>query len=379
TGQQLLSWPSGHGKAITGLRFSPDGKKVASGSADGSVRIWSLLPRGELLSIPVGDSYGRIQYSADGTRIVGAIDGKGKVWDASTGQELLSLDCSSCPIKKAIMSPDGKRVITIGGDKNARVWDAANGQQLLTLSGHSDLLETVAYSPDGKWIATGSDDLTTRIWDAKTGENLRTLTGLPDPVTALAFSPDGRSFVTADSNSGIFFDRASGEPVLTLCACKLSPANMEAITYGLSYSPDGKRIGTGSQGGVAELWDATNGAPLLALRGHHDTVLDIAFSRDGKRVVTGSKDGTARIWDATTGAELLSLAAGPNGGVAGVEFNADGTRLLTNGEGSIDIYALLIPDLLQLASNRVTRALNPEECQTYLHVSTCPSSPQVQH
>jgi WD40 repeat protein len=96
----------------------------------------------------------------------------------------------------------------------------------------------------------------------------------------------------------------------------------------VAFSPDGKRVVTGSWDNKARLWDAATGAAVATLHGHIAPVTAVAFSPDGKRVVTGSSDNTARLWDAGTGAAAATLA-GHTGPVNAVVFSPDGQRVLT--------------------------------------------------
>jgi hypothetical protein len=100
----------------------------------------------------------------------------------------------------------------------------------------------------------------------------------------------------------------------------------------VAFSPDGKRLLSGSRDCTARVWDAERGTEILSLKGHTDLVLSVAFSPDGKRLLTGSLDGTAKVWDAERGTELLSLR-GDTIGVLSVALSPDGKRLLT---GSLD-------------------------------------------
>jgi WD40 repeat protein len=93
-------------------------------------------------------------------------------------------------------SPDGKRIVTGSQDMTAKVWDAATGQELLTLEGHTDVVRSVTFSPEGNRIVTGSDDRTAKVWDAGTGQELLALNGHTHAVWSAAFSPDGQRIVT---------------------------------------------------------------------------------------------------------------------------------------------------------------------------------------
>ena len=211
-------------------------------------------------------------------------------------------------------SPDGSRIVTSSTFDDARVWDAATGENLLSLK-HDHRVKSVAWSPDGKRIATGSDDGDVWVWDAVTGEKLLTLEC--DYVTAVAWSPDGSRIATGSDDGGVWvWDAVTGENVLSL----KHGYWVESVVW----SPDGSRIATGSADGVW-VWDAVTGENLLSLK-HGYWVESVAWSPDGKRIATGSNDGV-RVWDAVTGEELLSLKHDHR--VDSVAWSPDSKRILT--------------------------------------------------
>ena len=143
----------------------------------------------------------------------------------------------------------------------------------------------------------------------------------------------------------------------------------------VAWSPDGKRLATGSYDKTAKVWDAATGQELLTLKGHTGYVFSVAWSPDGKRLATGSWDGTAKVWDAASGQELLTLK-GHTDVVSSVAWSPDGKRLATaSSDGTVQIYAMDIRELLDLARSRVTRNLTPDECQRYFQSNTCPPLP----
>jgi WD40 repeat protein len=126
---------------------------------------------------------------------------------------------------------------------------------------------------------------------------------------------------------------------------------------------------------TARVWDAESGKELLTLRGHFGEVNGVAFSLDGKRLATASVDQTAKVWDAESGKELVTLR-GHSGKVNGVAFSPDRKRLATSGDdGLVQVYALYLHELLDLARSRVTRNLTPDECKRYFQSETCPPLP----
>ena len=114
-----------------------------------------------------------VTYAPDGDRIATAsADNTARIWDANTGEHLLTLQGHEDYLIDVAFSPDGARVVTASSDTTARIWDAATGEQLVILDGHQRTVATVAFSPDGTTVATASDDATAKIWSAATGELL---------------------------------------------------------------------------------------------------------------------------------------------------------------------------------------------------------------
>jgi WD40 repeat protein len=150
-------------------------------------------------------------------------------------------------------------------------------------------------------------------------------------------------------------------------------AALPNAVWTVEFSSDGARVVTASRagGGTATVWDVASGHPLVTLIGHLGTIVQATYSRDGRAIATASRDGTTKVWDAATGAPLLTLY-GDNVGVGGVDFSPDGKRLAVGADDATRIYTLQVPDLLTLASERLTRSWTAEECKTYLHVEDCP-------
>jgi WD40 repeat protein len=365
TGRELFTL-SGHTGWVMDIAISPDGNRLASASMDGTVKIWSLEPGQEVVSM--AGSGIRSAYSPNGKRLAQeTADGALQIWNAQSGEKGLTLSRNGPAILGFAFSPDGTRIVTGGIDKTAKVWNVATGELLLTMTGHENIIRDVAYSRDGTRIATAGFDQTARIWDAASGKELLKLEGHQGLVTGVTFNSDGNRLATSSTDqTAKIWDTKTGRLLFTL-------VGHEAAIPDIAFSPDGTLLATGSQDKTARIWDAATGKELKVLIGHSSEIQSVAFSPDGTMLSTGSGDNTAILWDLATGKELQSFL-GSAGGVMGVTFHPDGSKLaLSSGDGEIRVYTLKTNDLLTLAQSRITRSLTAAECQKYLHSSSCPA------
>ena len=292
----------GNTSNVCSAKFSPDGKRIVTAS-ENTAKVWDATTGNELISIFTGQKYGvnSAQFSHDGNRIVTASnDNTAKVWDANTGSKLLSFKGHTDWVNSAQFSPDGNYIVTASNDKAAKVWDAKTGTEILSLNGHILQVICAYFGSHGNRILTASQDTTAKVWDANTGKELFSLNGHTDKVNSAHFSPDGNRIITASyDNIAKVWDANTGKELFSLNGHtdKVNSAH---------FSPDGNRIVTASSDKTVKLWDPTMGLELLSLKGHTEAVNSAQFSPDGKRIVTAGHDGTVIIWDSRPIAESFA-------------------------------------------------------------------------
>ncbi|MCI0456777.1 MAG: protein kinase, partial [Gemmataceae bacterium] len=322
----------GHTGNVWSVAFSPDGKRLASASSDKSVKVWEAQTGQELFSLQGHtDRVWSVAFNRDGKRLASASGDKTvKVWNAQTGQELLTFKGHTGEVRSVTFSPDGKRLASGSGTWDAtkqvyvagevKVWEAQTGQELLTLKGHTEGVWSVAFSPDGKRLASGSWDNTVKVWEAQTGQELLSLKGQVGYPQGVTFSPDGKHLASALQDRTVkVWDSQTGQELLSL------KGHTRGIS-GVAFSPDGKRLASASRDRTLKVWDSQTGQELLSLKGHSGMVWSLAFSPDGKRLASASEDGTVKIWDATTSPEDRFFS-GHTSYVTGVASSPDGKRL----------------------------------------------------
>ena len=282
----------GHTAAVVSIAFSPDGKAIASGSWDNTIRLWNA-DTGTHIRTLTGHTDGiwSVAFSPDGTTLAsGSRDDTIRMWDADTGAHIRTLTGHTSCVYSVAFSPDGQTIASGGID--IRLWDAKTGAHIRTLTRHWDTVYSVAFSPDGTTLASGNVDGTIRMWDADTGAHIRTLTGHTDSVWSVAFSPDGTTLASGSWDDTIrMWDADTGAHIRTLIG-------HTSWVYSVAFSPDGTTLASG--GVDIRLWDAKTGAHKRTLTGHTRMVNSVSFSPDGQTLASGSGDNIVRLWKLTS-------------------------------------------------------------------------------
>ncbi len=380
----LLRLFSGHTDWVRSVAFHPDPERnlLASGSDDGTVRLWDLEnPGGEptILSGHTSSVYSVAFHPDPGRNLLasGSDDGTVRLWDLENpGGEPTILSGHTSSVYSVAFHPDpGRNLLASGsGDQTVRLWDLENpGAEPTILSGHTSPVLSVAFHPDPgrNLLAFGSSDGTVRLWDLENpGAEPTILSGHTSPVLSVAFHPDpGRNLLAFGSSDGTVrlwdLENPGAEPTIL--------SGHTGWVYSVAFHPDPGRnlLASGSDDGTVRLWDLENpgGEPTI-LSGHTSPVLSVAFHPDPGRnlLASGSRDQTVRLWDLENPGAEPTILSGHTEPVSSVAFHPDpGRNLLASGSRDQTVRLWLTLDgLVQLACQQVSRNLTEAEWNLYV-------------
>lgn len=323
SGRELLALKQ-HDSSVRCCAWSPDGSRLVSCSDDKTLKLWDVTSGREILSLKGHKSYvWCCAWSPDGSHLVsGSSDHTLKIWNALTGLEILSLKGHEGDVRCCAWSPDGSHLLSGSSDTTLKLWDAESGKQLLSLPGHDSSVSSCAWSPDGSYLLSGSFDGTLRLWETSTYRCLRSLTASASSILCCGWNPDGSQFFSGSLDNNLtLWNAVSGRKVHSL-------QGHENSIGCCAWSPDGTHLLSVSYDSTIKLWDVSTGGELLSLNGNDSFVICCAWSPDSPLLVTGDYNHTLKLWNTETGKQFLPFT-GHNGFITCCAWNTDGSRLLS--------------------------------------------------
>ncbi len=250
TGGTQLQILQGHRDSITRLAWSPDGRRLASGSTDHTIRIW----------------------------------------DTETGRCLRVLEGHQGWVWGVAWSPDGRQLASASQDWMVRIWDPETGVSVQTLRGPGGPVYSVSWSHDGRILASGAFDSLIRLWDTGRWELIREFSALYGGVNSVAWAPNRYDLASGSFDHEIrLWDGGTGRYVRSLYGHRGS-------VNSVAWAPDGKVLISGGADRSIRLWDPAVGAETWRIEGHTDSVARVCFSFDGRVIASRGMEGTVRCW-----------------------------------------------------------------------------------
>lgn len=306
----------GHTGSVISISFSPDGKRVVSGSVDNTLRVWELETGRQICPPLVGheNSVHSVAFGRDGDRIVSlANDFTARVWNAETGEIIgQTIERDIRLGDSAAFAPDDNHVVTID-PAGVRFWEVGSGLSKATVE-FSEYSEVPHAWTDGKrmWIIAsekGTTSCLVRVYDLEDSS-----IGVPIKfsvpyykISEISLSPDSKKLaIVMEEDFLSIWNVETGEQIG-------SQIRHTSRILSAAFSPDGKRIVSGLADRTVRIWDVETGEQIGdPLIGHTDIVVTTAFSLDGKRIVSGSADGTLRVWEIMKENDILESCEIPD-------------------------------------------------------------------
>ncbi|CAF2138018.1 hypothetical protein IGI04_005709 [Brassica rapa subsp. trilocularis] len=362
---------AGHAEAVLCVSFSPDGKQLASGSGDTTVRLWDLYTETPLFTCKGHRNWVlSIAWSPDGKHLVsGSKSGEICCWNPKkgeldgnplTGHKKWITGISWEPVH---LSSPCRRFVTSSKDGDARIWDVTLKKTLICLSGHTLAVTCVKWGGDGI-IYTGSQDCTIKMWETTQGKLIRELKGHGHWVNSLALSTEyvlrtgafdhtGRQYPPNEEMKKALerYNQAKGdsperlvsgsddftmflwEPSVSKQPKKRLTGHQQLVNH-VYFSPDGKWIASASFDRSVRLWNGVTGQFVTAFRGHVGPVYQVSWSADSRLLLSGSKDSTLKIWEIRT-RTLKQDLPGHADEVFAVDWSPDGEKVVSGGKDKV--------------------------------------------
>ncbi len=298
--QNRIAKLEGHESGVRSVSFSPGGTTLASGSLDGTVKLWDVEMGTDITTFSGGHP---VAFSPDGTILASGSSGSGlALWDVATRETIATLGGHGGEVTSVSFSMDGGTLAMGSGDGTVRLLDVATRETIATLEGHGGEVTSVSFSMDGGTLAMGSGDGTVKLWDVATRETIATLEEQEEEITSVSFSMDGGTLAMGSGDGTVkLWDVATRETIATL------EGHGGEVTS-VSFSSDGKVLASGSEDRTVILWDILT-KEIFVRFGHTAAVSSVAFSGNDTTLASGSSDGIVRLWNVSewTGPRPLLL------------------------------------------------------------------------